>query len=108
MDGLLQFKCAALTLGLLVLATGTLQGVTGEPLAWSQLAELPDSAGTAGAFIAVIDDRLVVAGGSRTSAPLPQDGEAVVLDHAWVLETPSGTWRPTATTSGFWWSSLVW
>ncbi len=95
MDGLLQFKCAALTLGLLVLATGTLQGVTGEPLAWSQLAELPDSAGTAGAFIAVIDDRLVVAGGSRTSAPLPQDGEAVVLDHAWVLETPSGTWRPT-------------
>ena len=64
-------------------------------LRWSEIAPLPADAGNLGTFVAVVDDKLVVAGG--LPRPMLPEGSAAapVTDSAWVLESMDGTWRAT-------------
>lgn len=64
-------------------------------LEWSEIAPLPPEAGNVGTFVAVIDDRLIVAGG--IPRPILPEGSpaAPVTGSAWVLESPDGMWRAT-------------
>ncbi len=67
----------------------------GADLEWTNLEPLPHPAGAQGAFVAVIDGRLVVAGGIET-AEEPGNGDSPAAKaEAWVLDSPGGDWRPT-------------
>lgn len=62
---------------------------------WSTLPALPEPLGVAGPFVAVIDDKLVVAGGAHFAVSPFQGGAKLWVDAAWVLDTPAGNWRAT-------------
>ena len=73
--------------------------VSGAELQWSSLEPLPQEAGAIGAFVAVIEGKLVVAGGHPHSAPT-EDSISVpfarpLTRNAFVLDSPEGTWRAT-------------
>ncbi len=82
---------AAFALALLVAP-----GALATELEWTDLPPLPDTSVRVGAFVAVIDDRLVVAGGGLFEMP-DTDGEIEVsaTTRAFVLESPAGSWRET-------------
>ncbi len=77
-------------LALLLVATGS-----AAELNWSSLAPLPAEAGNVGTFVAVIDDKLVVAGGVPRPILSEGPGAAPVTNNAWVLDFPHGSWRAT-------------
>lgn len=63
-------------------------------LAWSELAPLPDAVGVAGAYVGVVGDALVVAGGANFPGGRPWAGNAKVWhDRTWILDVPDGEWR---------------
>ena len=64
-------------------------------LKWSEIAPLPAEAGNVGAFVAVIDDNLVVAGGLPRPMLAEESVPGPVTDSAWVLESLDGAWRAT-------------
>ena len=73
-----------------------------EPLAWEELAALPDPIGFAGPFAGVVaaegGDALVVAGGANFPDGRPWDGAAKVWHgRVFVLEEPAGPWREATT-----------
>lgn len=80
--------------GLALLLSAATAGSAAE-LQWSSLASLPAEAGNVGAFVAVIDAKLVVAGG--LPRPILTEGSVAVpvTTSAWVLDSPDGTWRAT-------------
>ena len=79
---------------LCVLALLLPSGVFSAELEWSSLPPLPESGGVVGAFVTVIDRKLVVAGG----LPPPfrfEWREGQPTRSAYVLESPDGAWRET-------------
>ena len=79
----------------IALAWSAAGGVHAAELEWSTLPTLPSPRGAEGAFVTVIDSKLVVAGG-LTRPPEPQDGlSAVPTADVWILESPRGNWRAT-------------
>ncbi len=74
------------------LTWGTAGGVHAADLEWSSLGSLPTSAIAEGAFVTVIDNRLVVAGGLER---VPGSPDTVATPNAWVLDGPAAAWRPT-------------
>jgi Uncharacterized protein conserved in bacteria len=65
---------------------------------WESFTNIPDSVGFAGAFAGVINDRLVVAGGSNfPNGGAPWRGSAKVwYDDIYVLDSPMGEWKHMA------------
>ena len=74
-------------------ACATAGGLFAAQLEWSSLSPFPHPAGTEGAFVAVIDGRLVVAGGIERA--VDTDGVSAARSEAWMLDSPEGDWRPT-------------
>jgi N-acetylneuraminic acid mutarotase len=60
---------------------------------WTQLAPLPDPIGFAGMLAGVLDNRLVVGGGSQWNKPVWQSGSRLLSDRIFVLDEPGGAWR---------------
>ncbi|UCG49208.1 MAG: sodium/solute symporter [Phycisphaerales bacterium] len=66
---------------------------------WTELPDLPDRLGVAGAFSGVSGEALIVAGGANFPVPLFKDGQLnpsaakVWLGNTYVLAEPSGKWR---------------
>ena len=60
---------------------------------WSNLAPLPEPLGVAGAFVCVIDDKLVAAGGAHFPVSPFQGGAKRWVAASWVLDSPDGEWR---------------
>ncbi len=60
---------------------------------WSNLPDLPEPLGVAGAFVFVIDDKLVVAGGAHFEVSPFQGGAKRWVASSWVLDSPAGEWR---------------
>ena len=73
--------------------------VSGAELEWSSLKALPQQAGASGAYVTVIDGKLVVAGGRPRTAPTDDSGSGAFADaftrNAFVLDSPEGSWRAT-------------
>ena len=87
-------RIAKTTLVLFLVST-----ISGAELQWSSLEPLPQEAGAIGAFVAVIDGKLVVAGGQPRTAPA-EDPSSVPFPqtftrNAFVLDSPDGSWRAT-------------
>ncbi len=80
---------------MVVLAWITAIPVNAANLEWTSLPPLPSRAGAEGAFIVVIDNRLVVAGGLGRSAQSASDSNALATADAWVLDSPASEWRST-------------
>ncbi len=74
------------TLGWALLAAGSAGAAT---LEWSDLPSLPRQAGSDGAFVAIVDGRLVVAGG------IPGLSGGAPTNRAWLLNSPDGDWEET-------------
>ncbi len=72
----------------------TAVGAPAAELEWSSLGSLPPASRSAGAFVAVIDNRLVVAGGLEGSPGATGEGTRATAA-AWVLDDPETEWRPT-------------
>lgn len=64
-----------------------------EVFQWSNLAPLPEPLGVAGAFVCVIDDKLVAAGGAHFPVSPFQGGAKRWVAASWVLDSPDGEWR---------------
>ncbi len=62
---------------------------------WTGLQALPLPGGAEGAFAAVIDQKLVVAGGVNGPASADESGAWTAMADVWVLESPDGSWRKT-------------
>ena len=66
---------------------------------WSELPDLPDALGVAGAFSGVSSGALIVAGGANFPEPLFKDGQVNPLakkiwwDRIYVLTAPDGQWH---------------
>ena len=73
--------------------------VSGAELEWSSLNSLPQQAGAIGAYVTVIDGKLVVAGGRPRTTPTDDPGSGPIADaftrNAFVLDSPEGSWRAT-------------
>ena len=78
---------------LLLLAFGLSGGASGADLEWTDLPPLPYPGGVDGAFFAVIDSRLVVAGGVRAEDGAAGEGYPGATTSAWVLDAPESSWR---------------
>lgn len=78
---------------LLLLACGSAGGAFGADLQWTNLPPLPSAEGVEGAFVAVIDGRLVVAGGVRPSSGTAGEDRPAFTADAWILDLPGSTWR---------------
>lgn len=81
----------------LLLVSGNL--IAGEPVVdlagrrWHELQPLPDAVGFGGMFVAVLDGKLVVGGGSQfRDKPRWQGGEKSFSDRIFVLESIDGDW----------------
>ncbi|MHC4296279.1 MAG: sodium:solute symporter family protein [Planctomycetota bacterium] len=78
-------------------AAGT--GSNAEVIQWSQLPDLPDALGVAGAFSGVSSGALIVAGGANFPEPLFKDNQVNPLakkvwwDHLYVLAGPDAQWQ---------------
>lgn len=60
---------------------------------WAKLANLPDPVGFGGMFAGVLNNRLVVGGGSQFAGePLWRGGEKIYGDKIYVLSDPQGNW----------------
>lgn len=74
--------------------------VSGAELEWSSLNSLPQQAGAIGAYVTVIDGKLVVAGGRPRTAPTDDPESGPFADaftrNAFVLDSPEGSWRATS------------
>ena len=62
-------------------------------LDWTQLPALPEGARVSGAFVGVVQDRLLVAGGRRSAAASPGGGDAGLSDQIYVLEPAAEGYR---------------
>lgn len=63
-------------------------------LAWTELPPLPDARGFAGSYAGISDGKLLVAGGANfPDKPHAEGGTKVWTDRAFVLDSPTGTWR---------------
>lgn len=63
-------------------------------LSWSPLPSLPDERGFAGSFAGVVDDTLMVAGGTHFRDKMPwEGGNKLWYDTLYALDKPDGTWR---------------
>lgn len=73
--------------------------VSGADLRWSSLEPLPREAGAVGAYVTVIDGKLVVAGGQPrtdpTADPISIPFAQTFTRNAFVLDSPEGSWRAT-------------
>ncbi len=91
-----------LTMGLMgALSAGWPAGAAGDdqddsrlPLAWRELAAVPDALGVAAPFAGVDQNILLVGGGANFPERPPWEGGAKVWhDRVWALEQPEGAWR---------------
>lgn len=64
---------------------------------WRSLASLPDSTGFGGMAGGVLDDQLLVAGGSQWDKPLWAGGKRLLSDRIFTLADPHGAWREEKT-----------
>jgi N-acetylneuraminic acid mutarotase len=85
----------------LIIVTILVVGVTdlnAEVLQWSELPDLRNTLGVAGAFSGISSDALVVAGGANFPEPLFKDGQVNPLakktwwDRIYVLAAPDAQW----------------
>ena len=67
---------------------------TRDRLTWSELPALPQA--MSGHFAGVVDDALVVAGGSYFEVSPWQGGEKIWLDRVFLLDNPDGSWSEAA------------
>ena len=64
-------------------------------LQWSSIAALPSASAGRGAFVAVIDGKLVVAGGMLRPTEVEGTFAQPASAEAWVLDAPDARWRST-------------
>lgn len=80
--------------GAIALALLLVSSAAAIELEWTHLPALPDASPRLGAFVAVIDDRLVVAGGLFVGLPVPDvEIDQTATTQAFVLDSPEGSWR---------------
>ncbi|MHC4355206.1 MAG: sodium:solute symporter family protein, partial [Planctomycetota bacterium] len=90
-------KWQALIMMTVIAAVGT--DSNAEVLQWSELPDIPETLGVAGAFSGISSDALVVAGGANFPEPLFKDGQVNPLakkiwwDRIYVLTSPDEQWR---------------
>lgn len=89
-------RCIAIILTVLAVA-GT--GVSAEVIKWSDLPDLPDVLGVAGAFSGVSSGALILAGGADFPEPFFKNyqvnslAKKVWRDNVYVLTDPGGQWQ---------------
>ncbi len=88
----MRVRLLAATAALLLISTPL---AAADLFEWSNLPALPEPLGVAGPFVAVVDDKLVVAGGAHFEVSPFQGGTKRWVDAAWVLDSPDGNWRAT-------------
>lgn len=64
------------------------------PVRFQELPEIPGTLGLGGPFVGVVNDHLIVAGGTNFPAgPLWEGGKKRWYDDIYVLDSPDGSWR---------------